>query len=88
MHGLSVSTFSNRIANPTPNPNPNPNLTTLNPSLPADLQDVATRNRVLSALAQTLNDVAHDHSVAVVVTNHITTRVDRGGGGGGGAASR
>ena len=52
---------------------------------------MGTRNRVLSALAQTLNDVAHEHSVAMVVTNHITTRIDRGGGGGGGgvgAASR
>ena len=68
----------------------------LPPPLPlfflTDLQDVGTRNRVLSALAQTLNDVAHEHSVAMVVTNHITTRIDRGGttsgGGGGGAISR
>lgn len=35
------------------------------------------RNRVLSGLSQTLNDVAHDRGVAVVVTNHVTTRIDR-----------
>ena len=52
-----------------------------------DLQDASTRSRVLSSLAQTLNDLAHDHEVAVVVTNHVTTRVDRDSGGIGGNSS-
>jgi len=42
-----------------------------------DLQDTTSRSRVLSSVAQTLNQIAHDHSVAVVLINHITTRIDR-----------
>jgi RAD51-like protein 2 len=39
-------------------------------------QDASTRNRVLSSVAQTLNQIAYDHGIAVVVTNHVTTRID------------
>jgi RAD51-like protein 2 len=42
-----------------------------------DLQDTTSRSRVLSSVAQTLNQIAHEHSVAVVLINHITTRIDR-----------
>ena len=51
---------------------------------------------MLSGLAQTLNQLAFEFNLAVVVTNHITTRFDRattgggssgGGGGGGGGGS-
>lgn len=50
-----------------------------------DLNDTAARSRVLSSLAQTLNQVAFDHNLAVVLINHVTTRFERGldtGGGG------
>jgi RAD51-like protein 2 len=43
-----------------------------------DLNDTAQRSRVLSALAQTLNQVAFDHNLAVVLVNHVTTRFERG----------
>jgi len=57
-----------------------------------DLQDISTRNRMLSQVAQTLNKLAFDHKLAVVVINHVTTKILKptdggrlsGGGGGGG----
>ncbi len=42
-----------------------------------DLNDTAARSRVLSALAQTLNQVAYEHNLAVVLINHVTTRFER-----------
>jgi len=47
-----------------------------------DLQEVSSRSRILSTLAQTLNQLAFDHSLAVVSINHITTRVTSGAGAG------
>ncbi|CAM9382749.1 unnamed protein product, partial [Ectocarpus fasciculatus] len=38
--------------------------------------NTATRGRVLSGLAQSLNELAFRHGLAVVVMNHVTTRVD------------
>lgn len=38
--------------------------------------NVSARGRVLSGLAQTLNEVAFKYNLAVVVMNHVTTRVD------------
>ena len=43
-----------------------------------DLQETSARARSLALLAQRLNQCAFDHHVAVVVTNHMTTKVDRG----------
>jgi RAD51-like protein 2 len=42
-----------------------------------DLSDTTARSRVLSSVAQTLNQLAYDHSLAVVVVNHVTTRFER-----------
>lgn len=42
-----------------------------------DLNDTASRSRVLSSLAQTMNQVAFDHNLAVVLINHVTTRFER-----------
>jgi RAD51-like protein 2 len=53
-----------------------------------DLQEVGSRSRILSSLAQTLNQLAFDHSLAVVSINHITTRVSSGGAPGSGSVSR
>jgi RAD51-like protein 2 len=39
-----------------------------------DFQDLNQRTRVLSRLAQQLNSVASLHDIAVLVTNHMTTR--------------
>lgn len=41
-----------------------------------DLDDTVSRSRVLSSIAQTLNQVAYDHNIAVVLINHVTTRFD------------
>lgn len=46
-----------------------------------DLQEVSSRSRILSTLAQTLNQLAFDHNLAVVTINHITTRVTSGASG-------
>ena len=48
-----------------------------------DLQEVSTRSRVLSNIAQTLNKLAYDHDLAVVSINHITTRVSASSASGG-----
>lgn len=42
-----------------------------------DLFDTAGRSRVLSAVAQTLNQLAYEHHLAIVVVNHVTTRFER-----------
>ena len=42
------------------------------------IQDSAKRARMLSAIAQNLNQVAYNHNVAVLLTNHVTTRVHGG----------
>lgn len=42
-----------------------------------DLHDTTARSRVLSNVAQTLNQLAYEHHLAVVVINHVTTRFDR-----------
>ena len=42
-----------------------------------DLQETSARARVLSLLAQRLNQCAFTHNTAVVVTNHMTTKIDR-----------
>jgi RAD51-like protein 2 len=57
-----------------------------------DLSDTTARSRVLSSVAQTLNQLAYDHNLAVVVVNHVTTRFERSssmrtGYGGGGAGN-
>lgn len=38
--------------------------------------DIGVRNRVLSTIAQMLNNYAFTYKLAVVVTNHVTTRID------------
>jgi RecA/RadA recombinase len=43
-----------------------------------NLQNHSERARLLSALAQTLNQVAYDHKVAIVVTNHMAAKVEKG----------
>ena len=40
-----------------------------------ELQELSSRGRMLSTIAQTLNQLAFDKSLAVVTINHITTRV-------------
>jgi RAD51-like protein 2 len=40
-----------------------------------DFQDLSMRAKLLSRLAQTLNSCAAQYNVAIVVTNHITTRI-------------
>ena len=42
-----------------------------------DLFDTAGRSRVLSSIAQTLNQLAYEHHLAIVVVNHVTTRFER-----------
>ena len=42
-----------------------------------DLFDTAGRSRVLSSVAQTLNQLAYEHHLAIVVVNHVTTRFER-----------
>lgn len=42
-----------------------------------DLNDTSARSRLLSSVAQTLNQLAYDHHLAVVVVNHVTTRFER-----------
>ena len=42
-----------------------------------DLSDTSSRSRVLSTVAQTLNQLAFQHNLAVVVVNHVTTRFER-----------
>lgn len=41
----------------------------------------AQRGRLLASTAQLLNELAYEHKLAVVVTNHVTTKVVRGHGG-------
>lgn len=41
-----------------------------------DVQEIGARNRVLSSIVQMLNDYALLYKVAVVVTNHVTTKID------------
>lgn len=53
-----------------------------------DLQDISTRNRMLCQLAQTLNKLAYEYKLAVVLINHVTTKIVKGGGEGGGGSSR
>jgi RecA/RadA recombinase len=43
----------------------------------SDLQDITTRNRVLSQLTQTLHQIAYEHKLAVVLINHVTTKLLR-----------
>jgi hypothetical protein len=45
--------------------------------------DFGKRTRLLSSMAQKLNELAHKHSLAVVLMNQMTTKVEAGGGGGG-----
>ena len=40
-----------------------------------ELQELSNRGRMLSTLAQTLNQLAYDKNLAIVTINHITTRV-------------
>lgn len=40
------------------------------------LQDTINRTRILAGISQSLNSLAHKHSCAVVVMNHVTTRFD------------
>jgi len=42
-----------------------------------DLQDTNSRNRILSNIAQILNQVAYTYNVGIVLVNHVTTRYDR-----------
>jgi len=42
-----------------------------------DTNDPSTRSRVLSNLAQNLNQLAYEHNLAVVVINHVTTKFDK-----------
>ncbi len=42
-----------------------------------DLQDTNSRNRILSNVAQILNQVAYTYNVGIVLMNHVTTRYDR-----------
>ena len=42
-----------------------------------DLNDTTARSRMLSSVAQTLNLLAFDHNLGVVVVNHVTTRFER-----------
>eukprot|EP00118_Oscarella_pearsei_P014799 m.129490 g.129490 ORF g.129490 m.129490 type:complete len:139 (+) comp37981_c0_seq2:662-1078(+) len=42
-----------------------------------DFDSFATRTRILSGLAQTLIEIATSHQLAVVLTNHMTTRLNR-----------
>lgn len=39
------------------------------------LQNIGERSRILSGLAQKLNQIAFESNVAIVLTNHVTTRV-------------
>lgn len=41
------------------------------------LQDVAWRTRIVGGVAQTLQQVAYEKNVAVVVTNHVTTKFNK-----------
>jgi hypothetical protein len=57
-----------------------------------DVENTAMRSRVLASIAQTLNQLAYEHHVAVVVVNHVTTRFTRnsstsGNGNGNGSSS-
>ena len=38
------------------------------------MQDNITRSRILSNITQTLNQIAFNYNIAIVVTNHVTTR--------------
>ena len=42
-----------------------------------DIQDTSSRNRILSNIAQILNQVAYTYNVGIVLMNHVTTRFDR-----------
>ncbi|XP_065831536.1 DNA repair protein RAD51 homolog 3-like [Oscarella lobularis] len=42
-----------------------------------DFDDFATRTRILNGMAQTLIEVATKHNLAIVLTNHLTTRFNR-----------
>mmetsp|Transcript_20297 Transcript_20297/g.40262 ORF Transcript_20297/g.40262 Transcript_20297/m.40262 type:complete len:301 (-) Transcript_20297:150-1052(-) len=44
--------------------------------------DFGKRARLLTSMAQKLNELAHKQSVAVVLMNQMTTKVEAGGGGG------
>lgn len=41
------------------------------------LDNIPMRTRLLSSVAQILQKVAHEHKVAVLVINHMTTRIDK-----------
>jgi hypothetical protein len=42
-----------------------------------DLQDITTRNRLLSTIAQILNQLAYEHKLAIILINHVTTKFVR-----------
>jgi RAD51-like protein 2 len=42
-----------------------------------DLQDSTTRNRLLSTIAQMLHQYAYKYKLGILVTNHVTTKVDQ-----------
>jgi RAD51-like protein 2 len=41
------------------------------------LHDVATRTRLIAGIALTLQKIAHERQVAVVVTNHVTSKFNK-----------
>lgn len=41
------------------------------------LDNIPMRTRILSSVAQTLQKVAFEHKVAILVVNHMTTRIDK-----------
>lgn len=43
----------------------------------ADVIDVTGRNRALSTIASNLNQLAYNHKLAVVVMNHVTSKIVR-----------
>jgi RAD51-like protein 2 len=43
----------------------------------ADVIDVTGRNRVLSSIASNLNQLAYNEKLAVVVMNHVTSKIVR-----------
>lgn len=42
-----------------------------------NLHDVASRTRILAGIALNLQKIAHERQVAVVVTNHVTTKFNK-----------
>ena len=52
-----------------------------------NLQDTAHRSRLLGSLSQQLNQIAYESNVAIVTTNHMTTKFESSSSGGIAAAS-